>query len=413
MTTDSKNRIIGAVIGDVVGSTFEFADKIPTRFKLFRSACSFTDDTVLTTAIADALLHGRSFADAIYDWGSRYTYAGFGRSFKSWKKRREQDPTATNDSKGNGCGMRVCPVGFFAKSIDEAMTLAKETAIITHNSPGGIAGAQSIATAVFMAKEKRSKEEIKEFIEKTFGYNLGLNDNEIRTLVNEFDNVNKMQREREWAENTCPVAIMAFLHSTGYEDALRTAISYGGDVDTIACMAGGIAAAYYGVPDGIIKGVQEFLPKDIIDIINEFDGLELENRNTPATFDRWVKRGHVLVYGSGKEMLENNATAMRNNESKGYIANRRFRSRHQLEGLCGDSYAIPTVGATLNEIKEATERFINYVKSHPELTFLVTDIGCSKKAGYSPTEIAPMFRSIADRPNVYLPKEFREVIEEL
>ena len=112
-------------------------------------------------------------------------------------------------------------------------------------------------------------------------------------------------------------------------------------------------------------------------------------------------------------MLESKGTAMRNNKSSGYIANRRFRSRHQLEGLCGDSDAIPTVGATLNEIKEATERFISYIKSHPELTYLVTDIGCSKKAGYSPTDIAPLFKDIANHTNVYLPKEFREIIEQL
>ena len=110
-----SNRIIGAIIGDIVGSTYEFAEKIPTKFKLFRSACSFTDDTVLTVAIADALLHGRSFADAIEDWGNRYIYAGFGHSFREWKKQRKNNPAATNNSKGNGCGMRVSPVGFWAK----------------------------------------------------------------------------------------------------------------------------------------------------------------------------------------------------------------------------------------------------------------------------------------------------------
>ena len=302
MTTDSKNRIIGAIIGDIVGSTYEFAEKIPTKFKLFRSACSFTDDTVLTVAIADALLHGRSFADAIEDWGNRYIYAGFGHSFREWKKRRKNNPSATNNSKGNGCGMRVSPIGFWAKSIDEAMSLAKESAIITHNSPEGIAGAQAIATAVFMAKEQRGKEEIKQFVEKTFGYDLDLSYEEIWSKVNEYDNVNKLRREREWAENTCPVAIIAFLNSNSYEECVRTAISYGGDVDTIACMAGGIAAAYYGVPDEIIKEVAAYLPQDIIDIVNEFDGLELANRNTPAAFDRWAKRGHILVYGSGKEI---------------------------------------------------------------------------------------------------------------
>ena len=413
MTKDSKNRIIGAIIGDIVGSTYEFAKKIPTKFKLFRSGCSFTDDTVLTMAIADALLHGRSFADAIEDWGNRYIYAGFGHSFREWKKRRKNNPSATNNSKGNGCGMRVSPIGFWAKSIDEAMSLAKESAIITHNSPEGIAGAQAIATAVFMAKEQRGKEEIKQFVEKTFGYDLDLSYEEIWSKVNEYDNVNKMRREREWAENTCPVAIIAFLNSNSYEECIRTAISYGGDVDTIACMAGGMAAAYYGVPDEIIKEAAAYLPQDIIEIVNEFDGLQLENRNTPSQIDRWVKKGHILVYGSGKEISgETKAgTPLRDNESAGYIADRRFRSKHQLEGLCGDSYAIPTVGATKVEVEAAVARFIVVVKEHPELIFLVTNIGCSKKAGFTPEEIAPMFKAVANNANVYLPKEFREVME--
>ena len=413
MTKDSKNRIIGAIIGDIVGSTYEFAEKTPTKFKLFRSACSFTDDTVLTVAIADALLHDRSFADAIEDWGNKYIYAGFGHSFREWKKRRKNNPSATNNSKGNGCGMRVSPIGFWAKSIDEAMSLAKESAIITHNSPEGIAGAQAIATAVFMAKEQRGKEDIKDFIKTTFGYNLDLSYDEIRKQVNEYDNVNKMRREREWAENTCPVAIIAFLNSNSYEECVRTAISYGGDVDTIACMAGGIAAAYYGVSDEIIKEVAAYLPQDIIEIVNEFDGLQLENRNTPSQIDRWVKKGHVLVYGSGVEITSKTKTGsiLRNNEPIGYIANRKFYSKHQLEGLVNNSYAIPTVGATVEQIKEAVERFITFVKEYPELIFLVTNIGCSKKAGFSPEEIAPMFKAVADSPNVYLPKDFREIID--
>ena len=415
MTKDSKNRIIGAIIGDIVGSTYEFAEKIPTKFKLFRSACSFTDDTVLTVAIADALLHGRSFADAIEDWGNRYIYAGFGYSFREWKKQRKNNPAATNNSKGNGCGMRVSPVGFWAKSMDEAMSLAKESAIITHNSPEGIAGAQAIATAVFMAKEQRGKEEIKQFVEKTFGYDLDLSYEEIWSKVNEYDNVNKMRREREWAENTCPVAIIAFLNSNSYEECIRTAISYGGDVDTIACMAGGIAAVYYGVPQEIIDGVAPYLPQDIIDVVNEFDGLTLVNRNTPSQIDRWAKSGHILVYGSGKDFAgeTKSGSLLRDNEPIGYIANRRFGSKHQLEGLVGNSYAIPTVGYTMEEIGKGVERFTAFVNEHPELTFLVTNVGCSKKAGFTLAEIAPMFSCIAGNANVMLPKEFRDIIENI
>ena len=415
MTTDSKNRIIGAIIGDIVGSTYEFAEKIPTRFKLLRSPCSFTDDTVLTVAIADALLHDRSFADAIEDWGNRYIYAGFGHSFREWKKRRKNNPSATNNSKGNGCGMRVSPIGFWAKSIDEAMSLAKESAIITHNSPEGIAGAQAIATAVFMAKNKTPKEEIRNFIENTFGYNLNMSNDEVRKFIDGLDSAGNTHREREWAENTCPVAITAFLNSCGYEETIRTAISYGGDVDTIACMAGGIAAAYYGVPQDIIDGVAPYLPQDIIDVVNEFDGLTLVNRNTPSQIDRWAKSGHILVYGSGKDFAgeTKSGSLLRDNEPIGYIANRRFGSKHQLEGLVGNSYAIPTVGYTMEEIGKGVERFTAFVNEHPELTFLVTNVGCSKKAGFTLAEIAPMFSCIAGNANVMLPKEFRDIIENI
>lgn len=412
MTTETKNRIIGAIIGDVVGSTFEFADRIPGRFKLFRSACSFTDDTVLTAAVADALLHKRTFADAICDWGSRYTYAGFGRSFREWKKRRKNDPNATNNSKGNGCGMRVSPIGFYASSIDEAMQLAKESALTTHNSPEGIAGAQAISSAVFMAREKCPKEEIKKFIEETFGYNLGLSNDGVRKFIKALDCDNRLHREREWAENTCPAAITAFLNSNGYEETLRTAISYGGDVDTIACMAGGISAAYYGVPEELIEAVAQYLPKDIIDIVNEFDGLNLTNRNTPAQIDRWAKKGHVLVYGSGKGFTGKTKAGapLRDNEPMGYIADRRFGGKHQFEGLAGNTYAIPTIGATQEEIAQAVERFAAFAGRHPELTFIVTNVGCSRKAGFPPSDIAPMFKSVADSPNVLLPREFRETI---
>ena len=412
MSTNHSNRIIGAIIGDIAGSSFEFRERIPGRFKLFRSSCSFTDDTVLTVAIADALMHGRTFGDAIWDWGSRYVYAGFGGSFREWKSRRKEDPTATNNSKGNGSGMRATPIGFFAESIEQAMSLAKESAVITHNSPGGIAGAQSIAAAVFMAREKRSKEEIKEFIESTFAYDLGLGNEEIRRRVKELDGTEYTHREREWAENTCPVAIMAFLRSNGYEETLRTAISYGGDVDTVACMAGGIAAAYYGVPEEIIREAKGYLPKDIIDIVNEFDGLHLENRNTPTELGRWAKQGHVLVYGSGKEFVKGGKTGstLRNNEYNIYTVNRNFRSKQQLEGLGGYTYAIPTVGATLEEVKAAVERFAQFVDSHPEQVFLVTNLGCSKKAGFTAGEIAPLFKCVAEKKNVMLPKTFRNII---
>lgn len=180
-------------------------------------------------------------------------------------------------------------------------------------------------------------------------------------------------------------------------------------------MAGGIAAAYYGVPQEIIDGVAPYLPQDIIDVVNEFDGLTLVNRNTPSQIDRWAKSGHILVYGSGKDFAgeTKSGSLLRDNEPIGYIANRRFGSKHQLEGLVGNSYAIPTVGYTMEEIGKGVERFTAFVNEHPELTFLVTNVGCSKKAGFTLAEIAPMFSCIAGNANVMLPKEFRDIIENI
>lgn len=232
---------------------------------------------------------------------------------------------------------------------------------------------------------------------------------EIWKQVNEYDNVNKLRREREWAENTCPVAIIAFLNSTDYESAIRTAVSYGGDVDTIACMTGGIAAAYYGIPNEIIEMASSYLPQDIIDVVNEFDGLELKNKNTPSQLDRWFKKEHILVYGSGNEIVNHTKTGkpLRNNESSGYVASRYFGSKLPFEGISGNTYAIPTVGVSLPEIEEGIQRFISYVKDNPDKIFLVTNIGCTKKSGHTPQEIAPFFKDITDYPNVYLPDEFR------
>ena len=159
INNDTKNRIIGAIIGDIVGSTYEFVDKIPKKFKLFRSGCTFTDDSVLTIAIADALLHNRPFADTIWEWGSKYTNAGFGRSFKEWKKRRKIDANATNNSKGNGCGMRVSPVGYWAKSIEEVMELVKGPDFPTGGIVEGIDGIKDAFSKIFGKKEESNNNE--------------------------------------------------------------------------------------------------------------------------------------------------------------------------------------------------------------------------------------------------------------
>lgn len=393
-STDGKVRgIIGAVIGEVVGSRFEFAKSLPKkRYELFANQCSFTDDTVLTIAIADSLLHNKEFQDTLWMWGKKYPHAGFGRSFKEWLKRKKKDGNATNDSKGNGCGMRVSPIGFYAKTLDEALELAKQSAIITHNSKEGIRGAQSIAAATYLAKEQRPKHEIRAYLEETFGYNLHITDEDI------FDNKRKLDgNEKALAETTCPLAIIAFLVTEDYESAIRKAISYHADTDTVACMTGGIAAAYYGVPQAIINEVADYLPQEIIDIINEFDGIHIENtRTTPKDSHRW---GDIYVYGSGDN---------KNGETEAFIASKYFGAGKVIEGIDKRAYAIPVVGRSLDDIKLAVERFIEYAETHQDKTFLVTEIGCSK-AGYTPKDIAPMFEKAKAMSNVYLPMVFKNV----
>lgn len=398
--------IIGAVIGDIVGSRFEFS-KPPTRkVDRFTTASTLTDDSVMTVAIADALLHGKDYMESMLEWGRKYPKAGYGNRFKQLLKGKKGLPT---DSIANGSGMRVSPIGFYAKTLDEALERAKQSALPSHNSVEGIKGAQSIASAIFMAREQRPKEEIKAYIEKEFGYNLSQTDEEIKAHVSTLrhgDAKKGIPAEREFAENTCPLAIIAFLTTDDYESSIWKSISYGCDTDTVACMCGGIAAAYYGVPTEIINEVVEYLPREILSVINEFDHTSLQNRRiTPKKYNRW---GAVFVYGSGNDLLKDEKGHII--DEGGFDAKQDFGAKDKVkEGICNRSYAIPTMGKSLDKIKEAVDRFCVFAETNQEMTFMVIEIGC-KKAGYTPKQIAPMFASIADLPNVYLPKEFREVL---
>lgn len=393
-TSDIRvHGIIGAVIGDIVGSTYEFRKTVDKEYELYQEKCTYTDDTVLTVAIADALLHNRDFGEAIFEWANKFPHAGFGERFRKFKRGVK---SVSNDSIANGSGMRVSPIGFYAKSLDEALELAKQSAIPTHNTIEGIKGAQTIAAATYLAKQQTSKEEIKTYIEKEFGYNLHLTEEEIKAHVKKVNT----EKKNEWAENTCPLAIIAFLVTDDYESCIRKAIAYNCDNDTVGCMAGGIAAAYYGVPQDIVNGAANYIQQELVDIINEFDGihLQIKERITPKEFHRW---GGILVYGTGEN---------KNNETEGYMAMKNFKATDKLEGIDHNAYGIPTVGRSLDEIKAAVDRFTEYAKANNDKTFLVSKVGCSK-AGYTPSDIAPMFEQVKAMTNVYLPREFREVLD--
>jgi ADP-ribosylglycohydrolase len=261
-----SNTLLGAIAGDVIGSVYEYAHIVKTiRFPLFTPLSNFSDDSVLTMAVADSLISGRDFAGNIWDFAHRYPNRGYGGSFKEWLKSDEKQPYG---SYGNGSAMRVSPVGLLFDTMDETLKLAEATAAVTHNHPEGIKGAKAIAAAIYLARTYAKKTDIEEFISFSFGYDLGFSIEEIRPSY-KFDVT---------CQGSVPQAIVAFLDSRDYEHAIRLAVSLGGDSDTIACMAGGIAAAFYkDIPLKIMEKVTAKLPYEFLQILNAFDKKFAEN----------------------------------------------------------------------------------------------------------------------------------------
>ena len=249
--------MIGAIAGDIIGSVYERRQIKTKEFPLFDDCCRFTDDTVLTVAIADAILSGRPYQQSLKEIGCRYPRAGYGGSFIQWLQ--SDDPRPYN-SWGNGSAMRVSPVGFAFPSEEEVLRHAKMTAEVSHNHPEGIKGAQATALAVFLARTGIRKEQIRARIAEEFGYDLNRTVASIRPHYS-FD---------VSCQGTVPEAIIAFLDSESYEDAVRNAISLGGDSDTLACITGGIADAFYGVPDSIWDEAQSRLTPGLLEIVQNF-----------------------------------------------------------------------------------------------------------------------------------------------
>ncbi len=250
--------MIGAIAGDIIGSIYESYPIKTKDFPLFQPHCRFTDDSVLTVAVAKAILDGSDYLSAIREIGRKYPNAGYGGSFFYWLL--SEDPRPYN-SWGNGSAMRVSPVGFAFDSVERVLDEAGKSAEITHNHPEGIKGAQAIAVAVFLARTTQDKEHIRKEIKHRFGYKLERNLEEIRPKYL-FD---------VSCQGTVPEAIIAFLESTSYEDAIRNAISFGGDSDTLACITGGIAEAYYGRVSNFIQAkVRESLTDELWNITESF-----------------------------------------------------------------------------------------------------------------------------------------------
>ena len=255
----------GAIIGDVVGSRFEFDNYKSKDFEMFHTECDFTDDSVMTIAIAKALTQHKSITDydafktelveVMHEVGRRYPQCGYGGRFLLWMM---ENLTYPYNSYGNGSAMRVSPVGWFAKSLEECEELAKATAEVTHNHPEGIKGAVSVAGAIYLARTGHTMDEIKKYVSKFYTIDFTLD--EIRE---DYDFYGICQK-------SVPQAFEAFFESTSFEDAIRNAISIGGDSDTIAAITGSIAEAYYGVNEEMKETALSYLDEYLLEIAENF-----------------------------------------------------------------------------------------------------------------------------------------------
>ena len=259
----------GAMLGDIIGSPFEFDRGEKTKdFPLFCAESEFTDDTVMTLAVADALMditaetpdaQIKERITGMLRWhGRRHPHAGYGVRFNRWLRDKYPEPY---NSWGNGSAMRVSAAGWLFDDLTTVRRMARLSAEVTHNHPEGIKGAEAVASAIFMARSGSSKEEIKAFIETTFGYDLSRTCDEIRPGY----------RHVESCQETVPEAITAFLEGESFEDVIRTAVSLGGDCDTLTCIAGSMAEAFYGVPEELKQACRGYLTGDLQKVLTRFE----------------------------------------------------------------------------------------------------------------------------------------------
>jgi ADP-ribosylglycohydrolase len=250
--------MIGAIAGDIIGSIYENHNIKTTQFPLFSAGCRFTDDSVLTIALADAILNKTDYVVLMRDYYRRYPNAGFGGYFIKWALSDDHTPY---NSWGNGAAMRISPVGFAYTSLEDTLKKAEFYTALTHNHPEGIKGGCATAAAIFLARTGHSKTEIKEYIQSAFGYDLN----------RKVDDIRPNYKYDISCQGTVPEAMLAFHESTDFESAIRLAVSLGGDCDTLTCITGGIAQAFYGkIPTSITQQVFEILDEPLGSITRQF-----------------------------------------------------------------------------------------------------------------------------------------------
>lgn len=249
--------MLGAIFGDITGSVYEHNNLKSTDFIFFTKNSRFTDDSVMTIATMEALLREKDFSKAYRKWYRKYPDVGYGTRFSKWAQSEEK---CGYNSFGNGSAMRVSPIGYWFDGLEETLEMAKASALVTHNHSEGIKGAQAVAAAIYLARTKKDKELIKEYIENKFRY----------VLSESVENIRRWYRFDVSCQGSVPEAITCFLESTDFEDAIRKAISIGGDSDTIGCITGSIAEAYYGIDDSLAKNTKEKLTSEMLEIVDEF-----------------------------------------------------------------------------------------------------------------------------------------------
>jgi len=249
--------MLGAIIGDIYGSYYEYHPVKSKKFEQFPEGSKFTDDTVLTVAIADSILHKIPYEEAFYKWAERYPDRGYGQQFFQWLVSKDKKPY---NSLGNGAAMRISAIANWYGTLDKVLGEVNISSSITHNHPEGIKGAQAVASAIYLMKCGCCKKDIKVHIEKNFKYDLSRKLDDIIPIY-----VSSMK-----APDSVPEAIICFLEADNFEDALRNAVSLGGDADTQACIAGAIAEATWGIPPQLKKKAITYIPEDMKEIIDEF-----------------------------------------------------------------------------------------------------------------------------------------------
>lgn len=394
--------MIGAVIGDMAGSVYEFCNTRDKNFPFFGSGSTYTDDTVMSMAVAQWLLTDnthdpKELSDIMRGFYKEYPCpkGGYGSMFLEWLMDKD---AKAYFSWGNGSAMRASAVGWMFDTLEETERVAEISAAVSHDHPEGIKGAQATAAAIFLAREGKTKEEIKEYISNRFGYDLN------RT----YDEVYATYHWESSCQGTVPEAIIAFLESKDFEDSIRLSVALGGDSDTLACINGGIAEAYYKeIPNDILQAAIDRLPKDFLDILrclkNRCPMLDYYRLKTftPDYITR-LKENEIFVFGSNLNGAHGGGAARVALEKFGAVWG-------SGTGLQGQSYAIPTMQGGVETIKPYVDEFIEFAGNHPELYFYVTRIGCGI-AGFSDDDIAPLFASAIDMNNISIPRSFFNVI---